>query len=109
VCVPDKLTACEQGQKAYLEFRAMLANKYASLGCMTNGDCTTVYETNRCTASCGVAIPVSGAGFFDQNLRSFADSNCATCAPQAPPPCIPSSVSCIGNRCALFPGGLGGP
>jgi len=99
VCVPDKVTACEQGQKAYFGFRSMLIDKYNSIGCMTNNDCTLVYDANRCTASCGVAIPVSQTTNFVNNLRSFADSNCATCAPQPPPPCAASTVSCVRNRC----------
>jgi hypothetical protein len=99
ICVPDGPTACEQGQKAYAELRSMLLQKYQTLGCMRDADCGTVYESNRCASSCGTALPFAALSFFADNLRSFADSNCASCPPQPPPPCVPGFVTCQKGQC----------
>jgi hypothetical protein len=104
ICVPDPVDTCAQGQKAYADFRMQLIQKYATAGCKTSADCTVVYEFNRCVASCGTAFPATLAASAEQNLRSFADGNCATCPPVVPPPCPAPFVYCIQNACVL-----GGP
>jgi hypothetical protein len=104
VCVKDPVDACKQGQQAYYAFRMQLIDKYNSVKCITANDCSVVYESNRCTQSCGTAFPRSLADSAQSNLKSFADTNCATCPPMPPPPCPAPFVYCIMGTCSV-----GGP
>src|SRR5207237_1443415 len=104
ICRPDSADECRKGQEAYSEFRAQLIEKYNSVGCNTAMDCAVVYESNRCVSSCGTAFAVVIADSAEQNLRSFAESNCASCPPMPPPPCAPSFVYCTQGVCTV-----GGP
>jgi hypothetical protein len=102
--VPDSADACNQGKKAYAEFRAQLIEKSNSLGCNTSMDCALVYEINRCVSNCGTAFAVAVGPSAEQSLRSFAETNCASCPPVLVPPCPPAFVYCTQGVCSL-----GGP
>jgi hypothetical protein len=100
ICVPGSTDACRKGQQTYFDIRKQMIEKYSSIGCKTNMDCTIVYETNRCIATCGTAFAVSIAQSAAQNLQSLADANCGSCLPPLPPPCVPPYAACINGRCS---------
>jgi hypothetical protein len=104
-CVPDPTDTCKKGQQAYAELRQALIEKYNSMGCRLSRECTLVYESNRCGATCGTAFPVSLADSAQQNLRASAESNCATCPVMSTPPCVPLSAYCTPmGRCSTIAG-----
>jgi hypothetical protein len=108
VCQPDPANSCRQGQKAYAEFHAMIFEKYESVGCKMQMDCTVVIEKNRCVSGCGTVVPAQLARDFEDNLSAFADSSCSTCGPIPVPPCpAPLFPDCLGGTCA--PGGTPPP
>jgi hypothetical protein len=102
ICVSP--SDCERGRNAYSEFRTLLIEKYNSVGCKTDEDCTLVYESNRCTSNCGTVFPVQLAKDAAQNLQSSADSNCASCPPPLPLPCPRLLATCLNGTCTM-----GGP
>src|SRR6185369_8130178 len=104
ICRPDSPDECRNGQQAYAEFRAQLIEKDNSIGCNTAMDCAVVYESNRCVSSCGTAFASAIADSAEQNLRSFAESNCASCPPIPLPPCPAPFVYCTQGVCTV-----GGP
>lgn len=96
-CVQD---SCEEQRKGYLEFSQQLYEKYSSLGCMVNADCTTYYEKNNCNLGCGVAVPVAALGNLDSNLQSYAQQSCSPNCMLGTPGCPPSAVPvCFQGRC----------
>jgi hypothetical protein len=96
-CVKDD---CAEQRKAYRELRAQLLEKYGSLGCMTDADCTVYYEKNACEVGCGVVVPGAAIGYLEMNLPSAAAHLCTPdCAPQ-PLPCEPPAAPlCEKGRC----------
>lgn len=92
-CVQD---SCVAQRANYQVFRQQLLDKYSSLGCMTDGDCTIYYEKNQCGVGCGISLPAAAINSLDNNLQSYAQQNCSPncmipippCEPQLPPSCF---------------------
>lgn len=100
VCVPDIFEACAAGQQAYRQLREQLLEKYSSLGCKSDWDCGVIWESNRCVATCGDPLPEAVIADAKQNLSSFAEMSCASCALIPFPPCPPRrEPTCQLNRC----------
>jgi hypothetical protein len=95
-CVPD---SCAVQQKSYQDFRQQLVDKYSSLGCMTNSDCTVYYEKNQCAVGCGIAMPSAALANLDGNLQSYAQNNCS-------PNCVIPTPPCDGNPTPICLHGL---
>lgn len=96
-CVQD---TCEAQLKGYVEFRGQLIEKYSSLGCMVNADCTTYYEKNNCSIGCGVPMPIAAINYLESNLQSYAQQNCSANCMFGAPGCAPSaSPVCFQGRC----------
>ena len=85
-CVQD---SCVAQRANYQVFRQQLIDKYSSLGCMTDSDCTLYYEKNQCGYGCGVAMPVTAIKNLDSSLQSYAQQNCSPNCMNAVPPCEP--------------------
>ena len=92
-CVQD---SCASQRANYQVFRQQLIDKYSTLGCMTNGDCSVYYEKNQCGLGCGIAMPAAALNDLDRNLQTYAQQYCspncmspiAPCEPQLPPSCF---------------------
>jgi hypothetical protein len=92
-CVYD---SCGAQRASYEIFRQQLIDKYSSLSCMIDADCTVYYEKNQCAVGCGISLPAAAINFLDSNLQSYAQLNCspncvtpiAPCAPTLPPICF---------------------
>lgn len=96
-CVPD---SCDDQRKGYFEFSQQLYEKYTSLGCMVNADCTTYYEKNNCNLGCGVAVPVAALSYLETNLQSYAQQSCSPNCMFGTPGCPPTAVPvCFQGRC----------
>ena len=96
-CVQD---SCEDQLRGYLELREQLYEKYSSLGCMVNQDCTTYYEKNNCSVGCGVAVSVQAVNYLDSNLQSYAQQTCSPSCMLGTPGCGPTALPvCIKGRC----------
>lgn len=97
VCVQD---SCQAQQVGYQAFRNQLIDKYASLGCMTNQECTLYYEKNQCGVGCGVSMPIAALTDLDSNLQNYAQQNCSPDCPLPIPPCVaPLMPQCVNGRC----------
>jgi hypothetical protein len=99
-CVAD---SCVEQRKSYEVFKSQLLEKYSSLGCMVNQDCTVWWEKNQCAVGCGIAIPASAFNNLESNLQSYAQQTCSPSCPVDAPPCEPngSAPVCIQGRCQL--------
>ncbi|HEX2875441.1 MAG TPA: hypothetical protein VHP33_29520 [Polyangiaceae bacterium] len=96
-CVQD---SCEDQRKAYLQFRQQLYEKYSSLGCMANADCTLFWEKNWCNVGCGVPMPVAAIRNLDSNLQSYAQQSCSPSCGVPTLPCEPTvQPICFEGRC----------
>ena len=96
-CVQD---SCADQLEGYQQLRSQLLDKYGSLGCMVNADCTTWYEKNNCKVGCGMAMPVAGIGNLESNLQSYAQQNCSPSCMVGTPGCAPSaSPVCVKGQC----------
>jgi hypothetical protein len=98
ICAPGPDPACAKGQQSYASLRKSLVEKYQSAGCMTDADCTLVFENNACAASCGIAVSGALAMNLISNLDSAAQS-CATCPPPPLPPCARFVALCSNGQC----------
>jgi hypothetical protein len=97
ICVQD---SCDAQLKGYRQFSQQLYEKYSSLGCMVNADCTVYYEKNNCNVGCGVAMPVAAIGYLESNLQSYAQQSCSPNCMFGTPGCAPSaSPICVEGRC----------
>jgi hypothetical protein len=97
ICIQD---SCATQRSTYFELRQQLIDKYSTLGCTTDGDCTIYYEKNQCYIGCGVPIPNGALNNLDGNLQSFAQSTCSPNCPLEVPPCDPGATPrCINQRC----------
>jgi hypothetical protein len=104
-CCPicQSTAECDMGRSGYLEFRKQLFEKYSSVGCMQDAECTFLYEGNACSFSCGTPFPVSQVMSAMSNLDSYAKSACLHCPPQPVPPCAaPPPAACINGRCSSY-------
>lgn len=97
ICVPDD---CNEQRRQYYEFRNQVLEKYNSIGCMIDSDCSLLYENNACSSSCGSPVPTQFVMDASFNLDSYAAMACSTCPPQPVPPCEPSlPPGCFNGRC----------
>jgi hypothetical protein len=97
LCVQDD---CQQQQKNYQVFRQELLDKYSTLGCMTNTDCTVFYEKTQCAVGCGIAVSSSGLDNLNSNLQSYAQTGCSPDCPVLVAPCEPRPAPvCFQGRC----------
>jgi hypothetical protein len=93
--------ACASGKEAYQQKRAQVLRTVASNGCTTDADCGTLWETNACVSTCGVAAPAAGIDAAAQELNAFAKGSCSSCAPIPVPPCTPPRpIKCIQGQCS---------
>jgi hypothetical protein len=96
-CVAD---SCEAQRQGYLQFSRQLYEKYSSLGCMVNADCTVYYEKNSCNLGCGVSVPVAALSNLDSNLQSYAQQSCSPNCMSGTPLCEPNALPvCVLGRC----------
>ncbi|HSU40265.1 MAG TPA: hypothetical protein VLJ38_11875 [Polyangiaceae bacterium] len=100
-CVADPPDACATGQQVYADVRAMLLDKYGSSGCSNSTDCTFVSESNACSVTCGVALPLSTAQDFTQTLGSLL-TGCATCPAPSELVCKGYVAGCLNGLCAIL-------
>jgi len=100
-CCPTCVTdSCEVQHMRYFALQRELFDKYSTLGCMTDADCTTYYEKNQCAVRCGVVVPVAAIKNLDSNLQSFAQANCTPDCTLPVTPCpVPRPPSCVGGFC----------
>jgi hypothetical protein len=92
--------ACDAGKAAYQQKRAQVLQSLSSLGCTTETDCGSLWETNACVSTCGVAAPAAGVDAATHELNTFAQDRCRSCPPIPVPPCIPPQpIQCIQGRC----------
>ena len=92
--------ACASGKDAYQQKRAQVLQKLSSSGCTTDADCGTLWETNACVSTCGVAASAAGVDAATQELNAFAKDSCGSCAPIPVPPCTPPQpIKCIQGQC----------
>jgi hypothetical protein len=92
--------ACDAGKTAYQQKRAQVLQSLSSRGCTTDTDCGSLWETNACVSTCGVAAPAAGVDAAAQELNAFAKDRCHSCAPIPVPPCVPPQpIQCVEGRC----------
>ncbi len=91
---------CSAGRAEYQVVRQQLLDKYWSVGCMLDDDCTYWYESNACAASCGVPILTSMLQNLESNLSRLAEETCSPqCMPPIPPCAPPRPAACVEGRC----------
>jgi hypothetical protein len=96
-CVQD---SCVTQRTNYQVFRQQLIDKYSTLSCMTNGDCTIYYEKNQCAVGCGIPLPAAAINLLDSNLQSYAQQNCSPNCMTPIPPCEPTPApTCFKGWC----------
>lgn len=93
--------SCDVQHQNYATFREQLLDKYSTLGCMSDMDCTTYYDKTQCGASCGTPLPIAALKEVDAALNSFAQMTCTgNCPPLPIPACAPSPApACVMSRC----------
>jgi hypothetical protein len=97
-------TNCDEQRRSYYGFRDQVVEKYNSLGCMQDSDCTIVYESNACASSCGTPMPWFYEKDFVVVLNEYAASTCAACPPPPLQPCpAPPPPACVAGRCQFSP------
>ncbi|HYJ10356.1 MAG TPA: hypothetical protein VEX18_15135 [Polyangiaceae bacterium] len=101
VCGPS---TCEEQRKNYIVFREQLVAKYSGLGCMSDMDCTVLYDSNACSVGCGgAAIPWLYEKDIHLSLEAYAKA-CTGCPPLPVPPCEPPlPAACVQGRCQTRP------
>lgn len=88
-CEPDPLD-CRTQRQRYLTMRTQMIEKYSTIGCSKNSDCTYYYEKNACGAQCGVPMALSVVQELSSYLDALAQMTCnAACPPSPTPPCDP--------------------
>lgn len=93
--------ACTSGKDAYQQKRTEVLQRISSSGCGADTDCGSLWETNACVSTCGVAAPAAGIDAATQELNALAKQSCGTCAPIPVPPCVPPQpIKCIQGQCA---------
>jgi hypothetical protein len=97
-CVADA-KSCAQGINEYEMSRQQLLDKYGSLYCKVDAECTVAPEINQCVARCGVPLAASAVSNWVGITSSLAATSCANCPRPFPPPCPAQAAQCIGNRC----------
>lgn len=97
------LTQCVHASKDYGQQRQQLLNKYNRKGCRTDADCGVFYNQQQCgVATCGLPLLKSAFDAVDQELNSYAQSNCSPdCPGPADLPCPPPLplARCAMNHC----------
>ena len=104
LCVPDDPFPCDLGQKMYEMFRSETLAKYQSLGCMDESDCAVFSEYNRCSQTCGGAVPTGARASTQVELEGFAQRYCSQCRRPVAPLCTSAlPLSCIDSVCRQVP------
>jgi hypothetical protein len=104
VCVPDAMTsACQAQQMNYAALSSQITDKYRSLPCMTDADCTVVGLISSCNDVCEqFAVLRSVSDSMVSLLSQAATDSCGACPP---PPVIScgnlSSPHCYSGRCEI--------
>jgi hypothetical protein len=109
VCVAGSSQACNQAETAYQQLRKGSLEKYGASSCKADSDCKLVFENNSCVSSCGVALEVTVAGFFESNLASFANDCNQSCPMPDVAPCAPLVAVCSNGLCTTAGAPLGFP
>lgn len=93
--------ACASGKDAYHQQRERVLQQLAAQGCQSDSDCGTLWETNACVSTCGVAVPVAGLDGATQELNGVAKDACSTCPAIPVPPCAPPGpLRCVQGQCS---------
>jgi hypothetical protein len=102
ICSPGN---CEEQRNGYFVYRSAMLEKYNSLGCTYDTDCTLLYDSNACSTGCGGApIPAAYEKELLVSLESFAAKICGGCPPLPVAPCEPSlPAACVEGRCQTRP------
>ena len=87
-CVQD---SCVAQRAAYTQFRDQVMEKYSSLGCKADSDCSYIYEKNNCALGCAMPVPARVTREVDELLRTYAQQNCDPNCMLPSPPCVPAS------------------
>jgi hypothetical protein len=96
-CIQD---SCQDQLQRYQDVRKQFIEKYTSVQCAANVDCTIYYEKTQCAVGCGVAVPHSVLNDLESNLQSFAQNNCSPDCTLPTPPCDPRPAPvCLQGRC----------
>jgi hypothetical protein len=96
-CVQDN---CEAQREGYRTIRREMLEKYSTLGCMTDTDCTLYYEKNQCGVGCGIAVPTAALRNLDSNLQNYAQTSCSPSCMFPVPPCEPPAPArCVRGLC----------
>jgi hypothetical protein len=99
-CPACVANSCAAQLESYASLRAILVEKYQSLGCVDDFSCFTFYDQNACDSSCGIPIPLQAFSDLQRNLNDFAQRTCSPNCPPVPQPCVPPSTPrCVGGRC----------
>ena len=106
-CVMGFSQACNAAMAQYQGERQAYLSKYGEAPCKQDTDCGLVFESNACVSTCGVALPVSTASFYANNLIPAAMTCDASCPPLPPPPCARLNAVCSNGMCTALPAGLG--
>jgi hypothetical protein len=99
-CVSDA-PPCEQAQMLYQRFKTDRLNQYVSLGCGAQG-CAWFEENNRCSVTCGTAIPFEWKDRIEQELSQFAARTCSACLAPQPPACLAPSAMPTCSLCSCI-------
>jgi hypothetical protein len=99
-CVSDA-PPCEQAQMLYQRFKKDRLGQYVSLGCGAQG-CAWFKENNRCSVTCGTAIPFEWKDRIEQELSQFAARTCSACLAPQPPACLSSSAMPTCSLCSCI-------
>ena len=93
------LMACATIGRDYEIYRDQVLQKYQTSGCLSDSDCTLLFDGSCRTVSCGVPLLSSQLDAVTQMLESYAQANCSDACPP-PPPCGFMRVPrCVMNRC----------
>jgi hypothetical protein len=100
-CITDTTPSCYAGRQEYTTYRELLISGYGSVACKQDADCAVVYEKNRCSTSCGTAVPASMQSMIITSVEDVAKKLCGACDYPPSPSCYPSVIHCIGGACTL--------
>jgi len=102
-CVQDPLSAvCRSGQANYATTEQQVLEKYHSLSCKVDSDCTAVASVNRCTPGCdAIAVSSSASQLLLDTLNQMALMDCESCPPPGDNLCVAPTPRCYAGRCAF--------
>jgi hypothetical protein len=99
-CVLDQPLSCDEAREKYDYLRTLLLADAGSVLCTTDEDCSRFEEDNRCSVTCGTAVPVAELDAIEEQLSDFAEHSCTNCPKQQPIPCgRPFPARCVDGAC----------